>query len=109
MVRVLFDDGLKRQGRLNGCGRERRGMQPAILFNSRVIDVPAIDAAPAFQPPVAAAFLKIQKVIPRHTALTSSTSHKPLLCYKYAFTVPGRGRPVETQRGYLKRGRWERL
>jgi hypothetical protein len=49
--------------------------------------VPAIDAAPAFQPPVAAAFLKIQEMVSRHTALTSSTSHKPLLGFGHTLVA----------------------
>ena len=38
-------------------------MQPAVSFQDRVEDVPAIDATPALEPPFTPAFLQIQEVI----------------------------------------------
>jgi predicted benzoate:H+ symporter BenE len=56
-------------------------MLSAIFLQHRVEDVPAIDAAPAFHPPLTAAFLKIKEMIPRHASLTPSTSHGDLLWF----------------------------
>jgi hypothetical protein len=50
-------------------------MQPAVSLQNRVEDVPTIDAAPAFEPPFSAAFLKIKEVVSRHVPLAASTSH----------------------------------
>jgi hypothetical protein len=80
-------------------------MQLAVSFQYRVEDVSAIDAAPAFEPPVATAFLEIEEVIPCHASLTPLTSHWDLLCSGHASSLAGRAGLVETQMGYPKRGR----
>ena len=80
-------------------------MELPVSFQYRIEDVSAIDAAQAFEPPVAAAFLKIEEVIPCHASLTPLTSHWDLLCSGHASNLAGRAGLVETQMGYPKRGR----
>src|SRR6185436_724964 len=79
--RIAFSPRLESHRWLTIFCDQSGGMQPAVFFQHCVVDVPAIDAAPAFQPPLTAAFLKVEEVISRHASLTSSTSHGDLLWF----------------------------
>ena len=67
-------------------------MELPVSFQYRIEDVSAIDAAPAFEPPVAAAFLKIEEVIPCHASLTPLTSHWDLLWFSARIKPSGQGK-----------------
>jgi hypothetical protein len=53
--------------------------------------VTTVDAAPAFHPPFSSAFLEVEKMVPRHTALTTSTSHDALLLVRAWIKRSGQG------------------
>jgi hypothetical protein len=78
-------------------------MEPPVSFHHGVADVPAINATPAFRPPFSTAFLEIQEVVSRHTALTTSAGHEASFRFPLTSSLAGESIPVETQKGYPER------